>query len=252
MDENKKAKLLEDSYDEGPLTDMYSSTYKKNRIVDNDTSITDSNNSQQIPQNSEITPSGLTGYYATYNPDYAAGYANSWVSSLANGTNMEQRYNSAYKNFNPLGGDCANFVSQSINEGGGLPMIGLSIHSNTFPAWWYDKKGTTTTTDDTYTSTWAWTGADAQRTFMAYYYGVANDNPTNSSINRGDPVYIDWNYSSGARYYNHATICVGKDSNGVPIINCHNNDYYHVRWNYGYSDSAYSVVNMRSSSYVNP
>lgn len=68
LDENKNAKLLEDAYNEGPLTDMYSSTYKKNKIVDNDNVITDSRESQQISQNNKITPSSLTGYYATYNP----------------------------------------------------------------------------------------------------------------------------------------------------------------------------------------
>ena len=36
------------------------------------------------------------------------------------------RYNSRYKNYAGVGGDCANFVSQCVSEGGGLSLSGCS------------------------------------------------------------------------------------------------------------------------------
>jgi len=260
---NKKLKLVEDTYNEGPLTEMKSSNFKKdpdhepttkeikeyNKIVEEYERYLKKQDDEKSDE--EISAKYIPGYYIYYNRGGVESYADDYVYHSANGTNYENYYNDEYKNFNSLGGDCANYVSQCIYEGGGFPMVGISNHSDNYPAWWYDNNGTpSNTSDDSYTESWAWTGAHYNRTFMKGIYGDVKDNPSSSDISKGDPLYVDWHYSGGTTWYNHTYICVGTDSDGKPIINSHNNDYYHVRWNYGYSDSKYSVVQMDDRIFI--
>ena len=60
-------------------------------------------------------------FYSGYDPVAATKYADDYVYHDANGTNYTSYYNSAYRNFNPDGGDCANYASQCIRAGG-MPM----------------------------------------------------------------------------------------------------------------------------------
>lgn len=257
--DNNELKLVEDTYNEGPLTEMSSSTYKENlneepsakEIKEYNSFVEEYEEYLENLNEKEESVKSEPGYYIYYNRNGVKTYADSYVYHSANGNINESYYNSNYKNFNPLGGDCANYVSQCIYEGGDYPMVGLSNHSNSYPAWWYDNKGTpSNTSDDTYTSAWTWTSAHYNRTFMKGIYGTVKDNPSSVDISKGDPLYVDWHYSGGAAWYDHAYICVGTDSSGVPIINSHNNDYYHIRWNYGYSNSKYSVVKIKSSYFI--
>ena len=58
----------------------------------------------------------LLGLTLSYNPSGAISYARTYCS----------RYNGRYKNYAGVGGDCANFVSQCVSEGGGLSLSGCS------------------------------------------------------------------------------------------------------------------------------
>jgi len=62
-------------------------------------------------------------------------------------------------------------------------------------------------------------------------------------------VYINW---SGDGSWNHATICVGYNAAGVPIVNCHNIDSWHRVWNYGSSSARYSTVQLVSEQEPDP
>lgn len=226
--------ILEDSYDEGPLTEVTSSTYESVLVV---TDISESNdilesNEMTLSVEEKILPRGEI-ISITYNRNAVANYADSWVYNGSSGG-----YNPSYKNFNSSGGDCTNYVSQCISQS--LPQLKKTTHSTTNPAWWYENNGTSSVSDDYTTSSWI--GADAQKTALKVYYGSEKVAPTNSDIIKGNPIYVDWHYSSGTPDYNHSYICVGTNSSGVPIINSHNTDYYHIPWKYGYSDSYYSTV----------
>lgn len=130
-----------------------------------------------------------------YNYQQAVAYAETWGGS---------NRNPAYSNFS--GADCANYVSQCLYAGG------LVTGSDWQP----------------YNSAWN-TVTYMVRAMKARGYQVI-ENPTANQILPGNPVIYQWKDSSAE--WSHATICVGYDSNGVPIVNGHTTDRYHVNWNY--------------------
>ncbi|MBQ8857591.1 MAG: GBS Bsp-like repeat-containing protein [Lachnospiraceae bacterium] len=175
---------------------------------------------------SEIRATMISTYamYDGYNPDAAANYADQYVytGATSGSYNYEGYYNSAYYNFNSLGGDCANYTSQCINAGG-MPQVVGSKYGN--DGWYYKSSSDRSAT---------WTGAANLETWMGNNRGnrvTASD----STVYKGSPVF----YNSA-----HATICVGKNSAGVPIINSHNYDKYHVKWNYWGSGTTYTTVQL--------
>lgn len=61
-------------------------------------------------------------------------------------------------------------------------------------------------------------------------------------------MYYDWQNSNDYDDdYDHATICVGYNSRGVPIVNSHSEDYYHVKWNYAYPKTNYGTIKLMLS-----
>lgn len=103
--------------------------------------------------------------------------------------------------------------------------------------WFYEN-------EDYYTAAWS-----TAREHYPYMSGVgkAIENPGSKDIKKGSPVY----YSNGDHIV-HTTICVGENSAGTPIINSHNNDYYHVRWNYWGESTTYYTVQIPTSGYKRP
>lgn len=136
----------------------------------------------------------------TYSPDGAAAYADTYWSN----------YNPAYSDYNSIGGDCANFVSQAIHAGG-MPMD---------EDWFWRSYGDRS-------SSWAY--VPAQRSYFAAK-GKLIDNPSAGQILKGNPI---WYYNSSSGRYSHAAVCVGTNSAGTPIVDAHNNDRYHVHWQLG-------------------
>jgi len=182
---------------------------------------------------SEIRESMITTYgmYDAYNPDAAAAYADRYVyvGATSGDYNYEGYYNSAYANFNNVGGDCANYTSQCI-AAGGMPQVPGSAYATN--CWYYRSSSDRSAT---------WTGASFLRDWMARNRGnlvTASD----STVYKGSPVFYD---------NAHATICVGKNSAGIPIINSHNADRYHVRWNYWGTGTTYTTVQLTNSNQTN-
>ena len=168
----------------------------------------------------------------SYDPDNAVFYADSHVYSGADMSTsgvFESFYNPEYFNFNPYGGDCANYVSQCLYAGGLPQTLGTTYGQD---GWFFmtenDRSGT-------------WTSATRLRNWLANNYGYVIDNPTDDDIGIGDPVFYSKN---GGKTWSHATICVGVNSAGTPIINSHNNDRYHVVWNYWPSGTTVSTVQL--------
>ncbi|HCT92069.1 MAG TPA: hypothetical protein DF613_11940 [Lachnospiraceae bacterium] len=165
----------------------------------------------------------------------AVNYTYSYQDAVAYADKYATSYNPAYENYNSIGGDCANFVSQCLYAGG-LPMTDN----------WYFRRGA----DGKCTRTGSWSMADGLFNYVSQYCGTAvvNADPDKmvSSVTAGNPVFY---YSSSKGRYSHAAICVGVNASGVPVIDAHNNDHLRAVWTLGtWSKRAVVKINGNGST----
>lgn len=130
------------------------------------------------------------------------------------------KYNSKYRDYNSMGGDCANFASQALHEGG-------KFRKNS--TWNYDKGGATR----------AWVNADG---FKRYF--VRSGRASIIAYGSYEKVYkASYNLLPGdfVAYekdgdINHISVVSGADSRGYALVTCHNTDRNMVPWDLGWSD----------------
>lgn len=132
----------------------------------------------------------------------------------------EYKYNKKYKNFNCEGGDCANFASQILHEGGKFKETS---------AWNYDKGN----------ATGPWLNADKFTSYMI-------NSGRASVIARGsyEKVYKasykllpgDFVAYEKKGDITHISVVTGADSKGYSLVTCHNTDRNNVPWDLGWSD----------------
>ncbi len=157
----------------------------------------------------------------TYNRDAAASYADRYALS----------YNPGYVRF---GADCANFASQG-GRAGGMPVTS-GDYSN---GWWYNGKGTSSTSDDSYSLSWI--NVTKQ---MSYWNGSRTDWVSSiSGLGKGDFVYYDW---SGDGYWDHVAVVAGSNSAGQKVVDAHTTNYYRTYWKMGYSSTKYKFARVRA------
>lgn len=129
------------------------------------------------------------------------------------------KYNDKYLNCNPRGGDCANFASQILHEGGGFKKN---------DTWNYTNDGTK-----------AWVNAQAFKNYMVHsgrasyvargsYKEVYKDA---FALRPGDFVA----YEKKGRI-THISTVTGLDSHGYPLVTCHNTDRLLVPYDLGWSN----------------
>jgi hypothetical protein len=149
----------------------------------------------------------------------AVAYADLYAGA-AGSPEIGYQYNGNYKNYNSLGGDCANFVSQILHEGGKFKKTSI---------WNYDKDGSR-----------AWLKAQGLKDFMInsgrgslLAYG-SYDKVLKASYKLlpGDLVAYE---KKGE--VTHVSLVTGADSRGYSLVNCHNTDRYRVPWDLGWSNS---------------
>ena len=130
------------------------------------------------------------------------------------------KYNKDYKNFNPDGGDCANFASQILYEGG-------NFKKNS--SWsYFGKSGTK-----------AWVNAQEFKNYMvnsgrASYIAKGSYNDVYKAafnLRPGDFV----GYEKRGRI-THISTVTGLDSKGYPLVTCHNTDRLLVPYDLGWSN----------------
>lgn len=130
------------------------------------------------------------------------------------------KFNSKYRDYNPEGGDCANFASQIMFESGRFKKN---------PTWNYsDGDGTK-----------AWVNAQAFKNYILYSgrgtllaKGSYEDVYKQAyNLKPGDFV----GYEKGGRI-THVSTVTGLDSKGYPLVTCHNTDRLLVPWDLGWSD----------------
>ena len=130
------------------------------------------------------------------------------------------KYNKAYKNFNPDGGDCANFASQILHEGGGFKKNGI---------WNYDGRS----------GTKAWVNAQAFKNYMvgsgrAGYIAKGTYQQIYKAAYQMRPGDFVAYEKKGK--ITHISTITGLDSKGYPLVTCHNTDRLLVPYDLGWSD----------------
>jgi hypothetical protein len=149
----------------------------------------------------------------------AVNYADKY-SGAANEEQYGFTYNKKYRDYNPQGGDCANFASQILFEGG-------KFRKNR--SWNYNATG----------GTRAWLNAQG---FKDYWVGSGRA----SVIAQGkyDQVYKaayklkpgDFIAYEKEGKITHISMVTGADSKGYSLVNCHNSDRHRVPWDLGWSN----------------
>ena len=104
-------------------------------------------------------------------------------------------YNPTFVSF--AGADCANFASQCARAGD-MPQS----RGATTSGWWYDKEGTSSPWDDTYSLSWI----NCTRQ-IGYWNTRRTDWETSAGmLSRGDFIYYDW---SGDGVWDHVAVVAG-------------------------------------------
>lgn len=147
--------------------------------------------------------------------DYASKYC-----GAASTEDTKFKYNKAYRDFNPEGGDCANFASQILHEGGKF--------KNT-SSWTYDNGSPTASwiNADKFTYYWLYSGR-ASLIAKGNYEKVYKES---YKLLPGDFVAYE---KKGD--ITHISVVSGADSKGYPLVTCHNTDRCDVPWDLGWSD----------------
>lgn len=128
-------------------------------------------------------------------------------------------YNKKYKDYNPLGGDCANFASQILYEGAKFKQSG---------GWRYEKDGSK-----------AWVNAHAFNSYMLYSgRGSLITKGTYNQVFKSSFKLLPGDYVAYEKKGKiaHISVVTGADSRGYSLVNCHNTDRYRVPWDLGWSD----------------
>lgn len=149
----------------------------------------------------------------------AVEYADQYCGS-ASEEKYEFKYNNKYRDYNSQGGDCANFASQILFEGG-------KFRKNS--AWNYDRTG----------ATHAWLNADGFKSYMIYSgrasviaYGNY-DKVYKASYNLLPGDFVAYEKKGDIT---HISVVTGADSKGYSLVSCHNTDRNKVPWDLGWSD----------------
>lgn len=171
-----------------------------------------------------------------YDREKALAYAEIYCGAAwgnVNGFN----YNSKYKDYTGIGGDCTNFISQVLGdaEGGGIP----------FSKEWYCNYSNS----DNNQGSIAWVNANRLKKYLlssgrgtivkyGNYNELAAPSPRNplgdiGKLKLGDLIC----YEKDNGTVDHFAIITGYDSNGYTLVNSHTTDRNHVPWDLGWGDN---------------
>ena len=132
------------------------------------------------------------------------------------------KFNKNYKDFNPDGGDCANFASQILYESGRFKKNDTWNYNN--------GQGTK-----------AWVNAQGFKNYMVYsgrgeYIAKGTyEEVYKQAYNMKPGDFVG--YEKGGRI-THVSTVTGLDSKGYPLVTCHNTDRLLVPWDLGWSNKA--------------
>ena len=132
----------------------------------------------------------------------------------------EFKFNREYKNFNPDGGDCANFASQIMYESGRFKKNSI---------WNYNNRD----------GTKAWVNAQGFKNYIlnsgrgSLICKGSYEETYKESYNLRPGDFVA--YEKGGRI-THVSTVTGMDSKGYALVTCHNTDRLLVPWDLGWSN----------------
>lgn len=146
-------------------------------------------------------------------------YANKYCGA-ATEEEFGYKYNKDYRNFNPEGGDCANFASQILHEGG-------KFKKNS--SWNYSKGEATASwvNADKFKSYWVYSGRASVIAHGTY------DKVYKASYQLMPGDFVAYEKKGDIK---HISTVTNADSRGYALVTCHNTDRNDVPWDLGWSD----------------
>jgi len=140
----------------------------------------------------------------TYDRLAAVKYAEHWWNS----------YNPTYRKFDV---DCTNYISQCLRAGG-APMRGMFDRGK---GWWYQGNNWS----------YSWAVAHSLRWYLSGSTAGLQGKEVASAADLypGDVICYDF---QGDGRWDHNTIVVTKDANGMPLVNAHTDNSRHRYWSY--------------------
>lgn len=140
----------------------------------------------------------------TYDRRAAVKYAEHWWND----------YNPDFEVFSV---DCTNFISQCLLAGG-APMEGATVREE---GWWYQD----------HNWSFSWSVAHSMR----WYLSGSTSGLRGSEVQKPAELYpgdvICYDFQGDGRW-DHTTIVVAKDANGMPLVNAHTDNSRHRYWSY--------------------
>lgn len=134
-------------------------------------------------------------------------------------------YNPEFETFTV---DCTNYISQCLYAGG-APMRGAPDRS---AGWWYQSGQWS----------YSWSVAHSLRWYLSGSTTglVGREVESAGDLSPGDVICYDF---EGDGRYDHTTIVVSKDAEGMPLVNAHTDNSRHRYWSY--EDSTAWTPNMQ-------
>ena len=161
--------------------------------------------------------------------DYAHRYC-----GVSTEEDYEFKFNREYKNFNPDGGDCANFASQIMYESGRFKKNSI---------WNYNNRD----------GTKAWVNAQGFKNYIlnsgrgSLICKGSYEETYKESYNLRPGDFVA--YEKGGRI-THVSTVTGMDSKGYPLVTCHNTDRLLVPWDLGWSNKTIRFHLIRVHYYI--
>ncbi|MGF1429278.1 amidase domain-containing protein [Kitasatospora sp. LaBMicrA B282] len=155
----------------------------------------------------EATPAS-TAWPAAPSPKPAKSGAVDYTAMAAYAEKYWHNYNPAYRQFNGAGGDCTNFISQSLRAGGWQFAGGWA--SDYDHTWWYSATNPAT-------QSWSWNGVNEWS-----WYALSSKRVTNLAdvyqLGVGDILQMDFD-RTGSK--DHSMIVTYRSPAGMPYVTYH-------------------------------
>ncbi|MFD5819056.1 amidase domain-containing protein [Streptomyces sp. NPDC127038] len=164
---------------------------------------------RRTPTAAVDAPRAATTYPAPASPKTLTGGPYDYAAMATYAETWWKNYNPAYRSFNSVGGDCTNYVSQSLKAGG---WATVASSDEDYGSWNY----TSSTQTDTWVGVneWSWFTQTAQRsTPLANVY----------QMDVGDVMQMDFD-KDGSK--DHSMITSYRSASGVPYVTYHDTDTY--------------------------
>lgn len=200
VEKNESLKIIKEWYD-----DPFAGSMDLEKLKDEE--ITLFINSQHLKEGEDLSQNRKDAV------DYAHRY-----SGAASLKEYGFKYNKEYRDYNSEGGDCTNFISQVLLEGG--------FKKN--QAWNYNSSGATK----------AWVNASGFKDYITYsgrgsvisQGDYKNVYKHSYSLIQGDVI----SYEKKGKI-SHTAVVTSFDSKGYPLVTCHNTDRNNVPWDLGFN-----------------